>query len=702
MVIDRMKEIYIRRGRSPHHDIFNEELGVSKECAFVQLFIVQDKEVRKTWRKATHSDLQHHLQTIEEAYKWMKIEIPQLFVANLHPIIISGVAGYGKSFLVMYLTTLWATDQLWGQFTIVLLLECRQLNVLEQLVEKKEMEINSLYDVIVYFYPAMKELDPDTFYHFREKCLLVIDGLDELISLRDILHNLKPTKFKTAMREVFWGTSGFTVLYAGRPESSYLLKLTLEQNMTVTSIQTLGFHPDTVEEFIRNYFDGGSGDEYERLIESLNASPHLLAMTRIPVLLRIICSIYRSEFEVDTARTITHLYIHIIAFLLHKHCRISNGDTSTLRDALMYDLDEERKTILFLLARIAFINQKQGKVAIRLKDVVTNIDKLKLECMIEQLERSGMINVLEINNEIYVIFPHYSYQESLSAIHIFHEGIEYSSLQRMNNFQLTLAFYIGLQGVIDKRENSRFSDFVRSISETPLVEEDKAAQNTAQDVLTQMLNDIPRDREGLLSFEVYNIRATEFMQAFFEYNDSSSGIIKSLEKIKFDVAKMSSLQLVHTSYLLGACVRHNIKINEIHFAYSSNINSKEMLDLFQYTPAAMFVFFNYSPVSITSLQHLTNHMMAKEDRKTQHLELIDCQLTDDHLAAVSELIPYIGNMYIECNYSITQHGLPQIVKSIKTADRSKRNLIDFCVDRQHAEYLKRELREVPFLNIFGR
>ena len=78
-----------------------------------------------------------------------------------------------------------------------------------------------------------------------------------------------------------------------------------------------------------------------------------------------------------------------------------------------------------------------------------------------------------------------------------------------------------------------------------------------------------------------------------------------------------------------------------------------MLDLFQYTPAAMFVFFNYSPVSITSLQHLTNHMMAKEDRKTQHLELIDCQLTDDHLAAVSELIPYIGNMYIECNYSIT-------------------------------------------------
>ncbi|XP_062407285.1 NACHT, LRR and PYD domains-containing protein 1 homolog [Sardina pilchardus] len=307
------------------------------ENRYTELLIIQRHRVPKEREEELRSrgdTLQDHLQNrATEAH----IDLNQLFKSNDHEpvrraVILQGHSGHGKSFTVQKIMHDWASELLFKDFSLVFLLNCKELNLLTG-----EHSLVDLLGCDQKFTPVILKILQD----FPAKVLFVIDGFDELrFSLNEIISVLPSDP---SMRAPIEAT--LSALLKGKLlGQSFLLVTTrstfadklgelLKKPQRFTEI--LGFSEDGMKEYFQRFFH--NTELSEKAYNHVRANETLFTSCVVPVICWIVCTVFREHFQesVDAHgafETTSSIFMHFIETLLNYHCKDSRcSDLTSLR-----------------------------------------------------------------------------------------------------------------------------------------------------------------------------------------------------------------------------------------------------------------------------------------------------------------------------------------------------------------------------------
>ena len=328
-----------------------------------------------------------------------------------------GVAGSGKSTLIMFLLLKWAKNELWSDssneeqhYDFVFNIVCREINSvndcnsLELLLKKQFPEV---FDIITFA----------DLLNISDHVLIIIDGIDEFISLEDVnklcegASQVSPIakSLYEAINPLEPSLMGHSVLISGRPEAIVLIQNLFNKSIEVKAIEVLGFNPTNVDLYISKYF-ADSPELYKLVTSKVSQSTNLTVMGSLPVFLSIISDMFESESDISPDTT-TELFSWALGLYLRNHFRDKHfRGLENLNLKGLFRRKEVRET-LDIVIEIAYRMLSEGTVVFD-----AHLFPNQLE---ESLEYCGLITKINIGEfDVKYQFRHLSLQEFCAAAHI--------------------------------------------------------------------------------------------------------------------------------------------------------------------------------------------------------------------------------------------------------------------------------------------
>ena len=236
-------------------------------------------------------------------------------------IIVKGLAGSGKSCLLSKLAYEWSKQNPncpLNKFELVFLLRIRDLQTGQTLTD-------AICHQITGSIPSGLE---DYIHNNQEKLLVLADGMDEG-NLK--VHSDKPVNSQSMKIEHILANAALPkcqVIVSTRPHRH----LGPIQSKFYSDVDVRGFSPEKIKTYIGKYFQGREGSDgiVEGLLHKISSSHILEAISRIPIILMLLCVLW--EDQINFPDTLTQLYVEFVQAIWKRFCQTSKDNNNSYTD----------------------------------------------------------------------------------------------------------------------------------------------------------------------------------------------------------------------------------------------------------------------------------------------------------------------------------------------------------------------------------
>ena len=244
------------------------------------------------------------------------IEISKLTENDSRVTFIRGVAGMGKSVLAKLLTVWWANGDMYTNFKLCIMFQCRDLNFFKR---SKGAKLEK-HDVFQEFLKSICNLD----FGDGEGILFIVDGLDELYDINtdeSIIGQLLDLGVSKLINS--------KIIITGRPHVEEKLVEHGNEMGGLQTVQIQGLNDKQIDEYISKF--SSLQDNIKAINKSKDASKRTLPILHVPQFLNTFCCV-----AILTAGKAIHneaeLYSWTVYLLLLEHADKSGSLNKTVSE----------------------------------------------------------------------------------------------------------------------------------------------------------------------------------------------------------------------------------------------------------------------------------------------------------------------------------------------------------------------------------
>ena len=386
------------------------EITSSKHHLDIDLAVVEELEYNEQY-----TEIENYIRQRSKIKEIISFDEIVQYIDIEHTVVITGNAQIGKSELTKKIVSKWVKGEIFNwknqdrKIKLLFFIECHKLNTIDFL-DTNETILRTMFPE-VFQRVTIKQL-----IEFSDKVMFIVDGLDELISINklDSLSEVRDKRLERMIGFVRYilcprSRIGYNVV-VGRPLIMQFIKnLVRYRESAQKVVYVCGFSSDSVSQYIKTNCD----EKLQKKVNTeLQLSEFLSTMSRVPVFLRVICSIYKDDMNIATPRTVTELMIYACLVLIRNHLIESEkSNVLSLRELC------NRKDIMKLIESISLMSfislyEKRNFCDEYLYGVTHDIDELE--------KKTGFIvkpNSQEFGNLYH--FPHMFLRELFCGFHMF-------------------------------------------------------------------------------------------------------------------------------------------------------------------------------------------------------------------------------------------------------------------------------------------
>ena len=611
-----------------------EDILVAREEVYVELAVKgREKKERNSFINNCSREFQlHRLHSLSNTF-----EVNTMLNNKNKSVIIDGIAGIGKTFLIENLVYKWAMGEIWNGIDGMPLIDylfpffCRDINALENVENLTYSEL--LIKTFPWFFRNVSfgEMDSP-----GKTVLIIVDGFDELLDLKDI--RSPKTKLGHAMRELLDPKSFSTPYFivAGRPSSCKYAAKFLRSSL---NIEVMGFSPKSICNFIKNYAEKEHA-HYDYIYKKINETDSLKALASVPVFLWIMCCVLREDSCIEIPKTSTDLYTLLFAVYLRDHAETSKGRLNDLEIKKIFHSDDVKKMI-GILSEMSYDTLCKGEV------VFTELEERKEA--LKACTQSGMIIKCGGGDfgDVKYQFRHLTIQEYLAAVHAVYKNISVEDLLSNEKLFGMIPLYFGLKGAFEKDSLSHkvVKLFVKHLILDPNIIE--------QTVVSPSIISLVKSRLRPDIFELDKM----LLAALYEYRNPLK------EKELKELLSYSPSEVIVDGYL-----SHEVKY-AIHYILLLKDTSKWPLKNLTFKNS------NLSPsnyIELTDPFVKSGNVTVIEDTQTREMK-------DNQIASFAQIIPYIQKVKLKIKKLESANGA-KVISSNIISNKDKLRLQEFLFE----------------------
>ncbi|XP_065646010.1 NACHT, LRR and PYD domains-containing protein 5-like isoform X2 [Hydra vulgaris] len=480
---------------------------------------------------------------LEMQLRYTPIPYSEIFMKERSVTLISGIAGIGKTWLLRKCLLDWSNGLIWKNVKLVFYLECRRLNLCQN--------IGNINELVNYFYEDII----NDFNINIHPALFIIDGLDEFKYLNELINPSSSCSYPivNALTEI----QKYKYVVAGRVYAIDKYQSISTEHSDKINIQIMGFN----ESGINNYIENNVLEEKKDVVKAtLKESAIAKSMSSVPFYLSSMCKIISNSKSLckSTFLTMTDLYANIFLYFLQKHVIKSNK--------LIYQLMENNSNKVYILniCKIAYQLLIENRVIFSKEDIQTFI----IDFDKNEENFFGFIERIETNLGYFYQFAHLTIMEFCASVYAYN----CLSSEEIINLRGCLSMICGLAN----KNQSGLLKFLVSLK--PLKE--TCEESLSLFFIFDRLLKLSRQNKNSYQLKTYYVNL--FIECFYESQSSFTDEIKLIvdERKWWTISIKYGKTSYETScenYFVNHYIKSGRKLSEL--SVSKNILSIEEKNL---------------------------------------------------------------------------------------------------------------------------